>query len=474
MSAPVEITDLRGPNEKHFVHPHDADLVIAQVSPHVLHVPDGCGGWVERNYAAADSGRGPIVYDSGTYKAVLPRTARGTFEFRSGDDSVQIKFADPTTARACVVDDTKVAYTEAWKNTDLVYESTPQGLKEVLVVKEWDSPREFRFRITAASTPATLEYAPGDATVPYVSRIRVGSIEIPAPIASDSADNHVQVSWQVDGDEVIVRFFPNGATHFPVEIDPSFTSNSGSASSTSTVTTHAAAIAILTAQARFTSQSTSSSTSSSSTNSNTGTLNLAHGVSTVSTSTTQPTVPGGWSFNNWSASGSASADDGTTMNVTLTGANGATASGTSSASLGPVFSDNTGGTVSFSGTGSVGTSSTTLHANVSATTNYSQSTFFFSANPNMQCNGGAWINPTSTSANSPSTTRANNGLSGWGTTNYYALAGMVPGTNTLTHFFQTVAHNWDLLYLWTGSWGRRGLDMPLRGMRGRGIYRFWN
>lgn len=243
-----EIVSLRREYEKHYHlddgryvavvrgtpwHYRDPDGQYQDVDPIIVPDEEACGCERRRLPAVAApliAARRPVVAAAtragcepvprywhvlqAPYYALLPRRVTDGYQIHVDGVSVSVVPVDAAPVEGELVDAHTVTYRDVWPSTDLVLEAKEDRLKASIILRDEQSPTEFRFAVAGT---------------------RKDMAELAPPFAVDANGQYLPVTWRVDeegGAEaalLVVALDTTGDVAFPVEIDPTTTVPSPSA-----------------------------------------------------------------------------------------------------------------------------------------------------------------------------------------------------------------------------------------------------
>jgi hypothetical protein len=427
---------------------NDDNTVTVRISSLPLGKKDK-GNWVEQDGKFTPQRNG-YATGVGETLILLPDKLNKPVQFL-GSREFSIRPVDVSAVGAVLSESgDSLLYREAWPGVDIEYSVAGSGLKENIILKTAQSRTTFVFRtsdvLDTEYAPVVhtnyhtgkVEPAPLGVETTYLDKAKIGDYTIPGPIAFDANGVTVGTTWSVLGNMISIVCYPQPEHKYPITIDPVVDTPASTVlnGATTVISTPPDATALVYAKVRFTGKSTSSSSSTSDSDTNT---------SGAPAECDMPSVSGGTTC---SHSHSASASNGS---VYFVHGGGPAGSG-----------DSEGSSLSFSGPYATGHCITTYSwvsdvgvtssAHVSATANYTVTNT--SSNPNIRANGGNWVNPTSTTANSPGPTNTST-LGSFGSgivTAWFDIPGFILGSNTLSHADgSSIGHDYEVEYSYSVS-----------------------
>lgn len=398
-----------------------------------------------------------FYFDSINYSAIFPAKLPGRISINVDNKKISIKPVKILNTDGVLIDDDiGVKYENAWQETDLIYKTELDEIKEYIVIKGPTAPRSFSFNIIGPGDPCNVEFKDTEAhdlkgnpisiieeKRQYISEINVSGIKMPRPFAFDAKGTQVGLTCDFDDDTQVVSITWHGSEEeivFPITIDPTTVTTPSTRvynGDVTQVTVPSEATGIVSAKIRWTKASKVVTVEKQVTN--------IDGYKSGSTSVTVPSVPSGETGKSSSQFHGSQNKDDTTETITLNWSGPfSTGSESRSVSGGSYFAKSFSG--SYSPGSSVSTSASTTGSSVytyaRADSYYDDSTTVYTTNPNAKVGeNGLWVNPIDYNGNSsPSTTQDSQlGQLSVTTTPWYDLPGFNLGTNDIYHYSYNAA-----------------------------------
>lgn len=103
---------------------------------------------------------------------------------------------------------------------DLAVQSTENGIRALVTIKDAHAPKEYRFPLALPQGATAEPQADGSIAV-VMNGDRLGAFA--APWAKDAAGKPIPTSYRIDGDTLVQTVAFDGGTSFPVVADPHYT-----------------------------------------------------------------------------------------------------------------------------------------------------------------------------------------------------------------------------------------------------------
>ncbi|MGE5623434.1 MAG: hypothetical protein ACM3UP_00255, partial [Methanocella sp.] len=248
VAAPIELVERRTAYSKTFQN--DDGTETLELSGRPLHYQNDAGHWVDVD-VRLEAELGPDYSYSAKKnrpKVWLPRKASQAARFEVGQHYLRFQPVGAADADVIRRDETTVAFSGVWQNTDLSYQVIPEGLKENIVIQSRPSPTTFPFELDYPGVSPQLE---SDGSIAFLSAETGEELwRFPRPYAVEmhegASPSYEAVHYQLQqrGTAATVslvvdpQWLDNPARQFPVLIDPT-TVSLGSGSDSRSITTYA-------------------------------------------------------------------------------------------------------------------------------------------------------------------------------------------------------------------------------------------
>lgn len=231
-----EATDLRGPNGKSY---ELADgRMETEISASPVHYRDSKGDWQDIDLAVGDVSQPGFAKGNttNTFTSLFGAKSDRLVRFELDRRHVELGLPGAATSLAPAVDGSTVTYADAIGGADLVYEVTPDALKEEIVLDEPPAgDPSYTFTLRMGGVEAVEQ---DDGSVVFIRRGSGAPVfRMPAPVMYDSSDDPASPDGTAWSDQVTQSIEQRGATttvtltadggwlraperEYPVMIDP--------------------------------------------------------------------------------------------------------------------------------------------------------------------------------------------------------------------------------------------------------------